>query len=72
MLTQEVVGKSLQQVQELSESFKAWMKDREMDQPPQDIGDLEALSGVRLYPVRIKCALLPWTTMIEALKDATC
>ena len=68
MLTEEVVGKTLQEVAELSESFKSWMKDRDMSQPPQDIGDLEALSGVRLYPVRIKCALLPWTTMVEALK----
>lgn len=68
MLTEEVVGKSLEQVQHLGESFKAWMKDRAMSEPPEEIGDLEALAGVRLYPVRIKCALLPWTTMAEALK----
>jgi nitrogen fixation NifU-like protein len=32
-----------------------------------DIGDLEALEGVKKFPVRIKCALLPWTTLEEAL-----
>jgi nitrogen fixation NifU-like protein len=32
------------------------------------LGDLEALKGVRRYPVRIKCALLPWTTLLEALE----
>ena len=32
-----------------------------------DIGDLEALEGVKKFPVRIKCALLPWTTFEEAL-----
>ena len=33
----------------------------------EDIGDLEALSGVQKFPVRIKCALLGWTTLEEAL-----
>jgi nitrogen fixation NifU-like protein len=33
------------------------------------LGDLEALKGVRRYPVRIKCALLPWTTLIDGLPE---
>ncbi len=32
-----------------------------------DIGDLEVLEGVKNFPVRIKCALLPWTTFEEAM-----
>jgi nitrogen fixation NifU-like protein len=68
MLTQEVVGKSLEEVGQLTETFKDWMKDRAKPEPDGPIGDLEALAGVRSYPVRIKCALLPWTTMHEALK----
>jgi NifU-like protein involved in Fe-S cluster formation len=31
-------------------------------------GDLESIIGVRNFPVRIKCALLPWTAMQEALE----
>lgn len=40
-------------------------------EPPRDIdlGDFEALEGVKQFPVRIKCALLPWTTLDEALRD---
>jgi nitrogen fixation NifU-like protein len=34
-----------------------------------DLGDFEALEGVKKFPVRIKCALLPWTTLDEALRD---
>ncbi|TDI48763.1 MAG: SUF system NifU family Fe-S cluster assembly protein, partial [Acidobacteria bacterium] len=30
-------------------------------------GDIEALQGVRQYPVRIKCASLGWNTLLEAL-----
>jgi nitrogen fixation NifU-like protein len=33
------------------------------------LGDFDALEGVQKFPVRIKCALLPWTTLEEALKD---
>jgi nitrogen fixation NifU-like protein len=37
--------------------------------PDVDLGDFEALEGVRQYPVRIKCALLPWTTLDQALTE---
>jgi len=37
--------------------------------PDVDLGDFEALEGVRQFPVRIKCALLPWTTLDQALTD---
>jgi len=32
------------------------------------LGDLMALEGVVKLPVRLKCALLPWTTLAEAFK----
>jgi nitrogen fixation protein NifU and related proteins len=35
-----------------------------------DLGDFEALEGVKQFPVRIKCALLPWTTLDQALSEA--
>ena len=34
-----------------------------------DLGDLEALRGVRKYPVRIKCALLSWAALQDALES---
>ena len=34
---------------------------------PRDLGDLAALSGVRKFPARIKCAMLPWYTLEAAL-----
>lgn len=37
------------------------------DRPGAALGDLESLTGVRRFPVRIKCALLPWTTLESAL-----
>ena len=35
-----------------------------------DLGELVALEGVRRYPVRIKCSLLGWTALEDALKAA--
>jgi nitrogen fixation protein NifU and related proteins len=35
--------------------------------PSEELGDLAALAGVAKFPVRIKCALLPWTALGEAL-----
>ncbi len=36
----------------------------------EDLGKLAALSGVREYPARVKCASLCWHTLASALKAA--
>lgn len=56
------------EARELTAIFKALM---EGAGPTEDdlakIGDLVALEGVRQFPVRIKCALLAWTGLDDAL-----
>ncbi|MBI2996634.1 MAG: SUF system NifU family Fe-S cluster assembly protein [Candidatus Melainabacteria bacterium] len=62
-------SKTLDEAKLLSSYFKSMMHD-ETSKPQNsviDIGDLEALAGVKKFPVRIKCALLPWMTFEEAL-----
>ena len=42
-----------------------------MPLPPaavRELGDLAALEVVRRYPVRIKCALLPWVALEDGLR----
>jgi NifU-like protein involved in Fe-S cluster formation len=36
-----------------------------------EMGDLPALRVVRQYPVRIKCALLPWVALEEGINRAS-
>jgi nitrogen fixation NifU-like protein len=36
-------------------------------EPAAELGDLEALQGVAKFHVRVKCALLPWKVLGEAL-----
>jgi nitrogen fixation NifU-like protein len=69
MMTEAIYGKPLDDVKRLSESFTAMMRGEE-NVDPESLGDLEALSGVRKFPVRVKCATLAWHTLEEALEEA--
>jgi len=42
----------------------------EVEPDEQEFGDLVALKGVVKYPIRIKCAVLAWDTLQEALEGA--
>lgn len=66
MMTEAIKGKSVEEARHLAEEFEALMKGELAS--AEDLGDVEALSGVRKYPVRIKCALLAWTTLEEGLE----
>ena len=68
MLAELLPGKSKAEVLKLAEAFKEMMHGHPPP-PDLDIGDLDALEGVKQFPVRIKCALLAWMTMIDALHD---
>ena len=76
MMTDVIVGKTVDEVREITATFKLMMGIEEGDDPldPERpgavLGDLEALQGVKKFPVRIKCADLPWTTLAEALDQA--
>ena len=74
MMSQAIVGKTEKEIGEMTETFKKMMGVIETDEvvvdeerPGATLGDLEALQGVRKFPVRIKCADLAWTTLEEAL-----
>lgn len=70
MLTELIAGQPMDQVGELIEKFKTRMTTRgELGECPCELGDVEALDGVRKYPVRIKCALLAWTTLQRAMLE---
>jgi nitrogen fixation NifU-like protein len=69
MLMEAIEGKSVDEVRSLIGDFTKMMRgDDSVD--PESLGDLEALTGVRKFPVRIKCATLAWHTLDEALNEA--
>jgi nitrogen fixation NifU-like protein len=72
MMSEAIIGKTLKEIQAVSDTFNALMTTDDVvvdpDRPGSVLGDLESLQGVREFPVRIKCAVLGWHTMLEALK----
>jgi len=69
MMTEKIKGLSVKDATALAESIKAMMAG-EQDGDPNTLGDLVSLKGVVKYPVRIKCALLGWNTLQEALEES--
>ena len=76
MMTAAIKGKTRDEIQTLTQQFRDMMSlDGEVDigldpdRPGAVLGDLEALQGVRKYPVRIKCASLGWNVLLDALNQ---
>lgn len=73
MMADRIVGLTTEDLRELVGRVKAMLDIEEGDagldpsRPGAQLGDLEALAGVKQFPVRIKCADLAWTTLTEAL-----
>ena len=68
LMTEAVKGKSRAAVDEIFERVHTLLTSQ--DAPPsQDLGKLAALSGVREYPARVKCATLCWHTLNAALQN---
>ena len=70
MLSQQLEGKTFDEVRQLIDALKGLMQGQDPD-PSLDLGDLEALAGVRKFPVRVKCAALSWNVVEQGLKDYT-
>jgi len=70
MMTQAVKGKSKQDAETLFAEFHR-MVTGELDEEktPNQLGRLTIFAGVRDFPVRVKCASLPWHTMHAALNN---
>ncbi len=70
VLTDLVTGADLGQVDEISETFRALMHARGagLDEEREEaLGDATAFTGVAKYPARIKCALLGWAALRDAI-----
>ncbi len=65
LMTEAVKGRSIEDIESLFRDVHALLTEA----PPaqRDFGKLVALSGVREFPVRVKCATLAWHTLHNAL-----
>jgi nitrogen fixation protein NifU and related proteins len=68
LMTEAVKGKGVADVTQLLERFQQ-MVTTEPTEPVSGLGKLNALAGVRQFPVRVKCATLAWHTLRAALQS---
>jgi nitrogen fixation NifU-like protein len=68
MMTEKVKGLSAEEAGRLAELIKRMLAGEE-EGDASSLGDLVSLKGVVKYPVRIKCALLGWNTLLEGLEE---
>lgn len=74
LMTEAVKGKPEAEVRDLFECFHEMMTVEDAEPDPDSLDKLAVFSGVREFPVRVKCATLAWHTLIAALDgsdDAT-
>lgn len=68
LMTEAVKGKTVAEAEAIFREFQEMVTETGDAKDHSELGDLEILGGVREYPVRIKCATLPWHTLHAALK----
>ena len=68
MMSEALEGKSKEEARRISELFKAMMHGTDVELP-EEMEDLESLKGVANFPLRVKCALLPWATLEHGLAN---
>ena len=68
MMTEAVKGKNVERALEMADEFSKMMLGEEYT-ITDDMGDIEALSGVSQFPARIKCATLSWKALEKGVKE---
>jgi nitrogen fixation NifU-like protein len=69
MMTERIKSRSVDQVRALFDAFHELLTaDGDDDGRSDALGKLAVFSGVRAFPIRVKCATLPWHTLQAALE----
>lgn len=71
LMTEKLKGLTEAQVQAMFDRFHALLTGQPQEASAlEELGKLAALAGVRRFPIRVKCATLPWHTLKAALEGA--
>jgi len=69
LMTAKLKGKSRVEATEMLRAFHDLVTD-ETAEAPKMLGDLRLLQGVRKFPQRVKCAMLAWRAVEQALQQS--
>lgn len=68
VMYEETAGRPVRHAVDVMDAFVDLMRSAGSAEPDEEIlGDLVAFAGVARYPARVKCALLPWMALKDAL-----
>ena len=70
LMTMKLRGKNRAEVMEMLQAFHNLVTD-ETSEAPKTLGDLVVMRGVRKFPQRVKCAMLAWRAVEQALEQGT-
>jgi nitrogen fixation NifU-like protein len=68
LMTMKLRGKSRAEVMEMLHAFHSLVTD-ETSEVPKALGDLVVMRGVRKFPQRVKCAMLAWRALEQAVEQ---
>jgi len=68
LMADAVEGKTTADAARIIAEFKGMLLENKETHFDADLEELEALKGVKRYPIRVKCATLSWNTLEQALK----
>ncbi|HSS50575.1 MAG TPA: SUF system NifU family Fe-S cluster assembly protein [Thermoanaerobaculia bacterium] len=68
LMTTAIKGQTLEEARRLFHAFHDLLTTGAGESSPE-LGKLAAFTGVREFPMRVKCATLPWHTLLAALGD---
>ncbi|HAF02999.1 MAG TPA: SUF system NifU family Fe-S cluster assembly protein [Spartobacteria bacterium] len=69
LMTAKLKGKSRVEVMEMLRAFHDLVTS-ETAEAPKMLGDLRLMQGVRKFPQRVKCAMLAWRAVEQALRQS--
>lgn len=69
IMAQIIRGKSLDDINAIIDDCKQYLTSKKDKLEKEENKELEILDGVRKFPTRIKCALISWESLLEAIKS---
>ena len=70
LMTMKLKGKSREETMSILRAFHDLVT-MEVNDDPKNLGDLRVMRGVRKFPQRVKCAMLPWRALEQALQQTS-
>ena len=68
LMSELVIGKTTTELTEIVQIFRDMMQGKETTVKQMDtLQDSQILAGVRQFPIRVKCAVLPWVTLLDGV-----